>query len=79
MNSDIHKQLEYVFRSIFEDDTLKIDSNTSAKDIDMWDSLTHVELISEVEEKFNITFSFNEVMDFKNVGDMLKTIEDKTA
>jgi len=43
----------------------------------MCDSLTHLELIVSVENEFNIKFSFNEVMQFNNVGDMLKIIVKK--
>ena len=50
---------------------------TSASDIKLWDSLMHIELIAAVEREFKITFTFNEVMRFNNVGDMLQVIEKK--
>ena len=64
-------------RFVFENDTIVIQESTSSKDIKMWDSLMHLELISEIESEFKIEFSFNEVMSFNNVGDMLKVIEKK--
>lgn len=71
------EQLQNVFRVVFQNDTLIIQSSTSAKDIKMWDSLMHLELIAAVESEFKVEFSFNEVMSFKDVGDMMNAIEKK--
>ncbi len=71
------ERMQQVFRSVFEDQRLVITPETSAKDIKMWDSLTHLELIAAVEAEFNLKFSFNEVMGFNSVGDMLRLIEKK--
>ncbi len=72
------EQLQKIFRSVFRNDTLIIQRTTSAKDITMWDSLIHLELIATVESEFKIELSFNEVMLLNNVGDMLSLIERKT-
>jgi acyl carrier protein len=77
MNSAILEQLQNVFRKIFNNATLVITPATSAKDIAAWDSLMHISLIAAVESEFGISFSFNEVMQFENVGDMLLVIEQK--
>jgi acyl carrier protein len=71
------ERMQQVFRAVFEDQRLVITPETSAKDIKMWDSLTHLELIAAVEAEFNLKFSFSEVMGFNNVGDMLRLIEKK--
>ncbi len=77
MSDTIFERLQNVFRLVFQDTNLIIHSSTTANDIKMWDSLTHVELIAAVESEFNIVFSFNEVMQFNTVGDMLNVIETK--
>ena len=71
------ERLQKIFRKVFIDEKLIIDENTSAKDIRMWDSLTHLELISAVEEEFKLKFTFNEVMNFENVGEMMSVIKIK--
>ena len=71
------EKLQQVFREVFEDERLVITPGTSAKDIKMWDSLTHIELIAAVEKEFNIQFSFVEVMQFDRVGDMMNVINSK--
>jgi acyl carrier protein len=71
-------KLQEVFRKVFGNNDLIIHPETTARDIRMWDSLTHLELIASVEEAFNISFTFNEVMQFNKVGDMLELIGKKT-
>ncbi len=71
------ERLQQVFRRVFRNNHLVISSNTSTKDIKMWDSLTHLELIASVETEFNIKFSFDEVMSFNTIVDMMRAIEKK--
>jgi acyl carrier protein len=70
--------LNGVFQLVFEDDTIQITDEMTADDIDGWDSLSHVNLIVAVETQFNIRFSQKELLIFKNVGDLLRSIEGKT-
>ena len=74
---DTEQVLQEVFRDVFDDDEIVITDETTADDIDAWDSLTHVQLIVAVEEKFNIKFSTVEVMKMKNVGEFIKLIDRK--
>ncbi len=66
-----------VFQQVFEDDTIQINEKTTADDIDGWDSLSHVNLIVAVETTFNCRFSQKELLTFKNVGDLVRSIESK--
>ncbi len=66
-----------VFQQVFEDDTIRINEKTTADDIDGWDSLSHVNLIVAVETTFNVRFSQKELLTFKNVGDLVRSIESK--
>lgn len=68
-----------VFRMVFDDDEIRITPEMTANDIDGWDSLSHVNLITAVESKFKIRFSQKELLTQKNVGDLLRAIEAKTA
>lgn len=77
MNREIINNIQEVFRETFKDSMIVITPSTSAKDISMWDSFMHIQLIAAIEKKFNIKFSFNEVMQFNNVGDMVRVIENK--
>ena len=73
------EQVQQVFRKVFQDEYICVTEKTSAKDIKMWDSLTHLELIAAIEEKFQLKFSFAEVMKFNTVGDMMEAIRQSLA
>ncbi|MYM97999.1 acyl carrier protein [Duganella vulcania] len=67
-------ELTPIFRSIFENDTLVVTPELTAKDVDGWDSLTHMSLIVAVEEHFKIKFKLRDVVKFRNLGDMCATV-----
>jgi len=71
--------LNDIFRMVFDDDTIQIAPEMTANDIDGWDSLSHVNLITAVEAKLMIRFTQKELLTMKNIGDLLRTIETKLA
>ena len=73
--SEIYQKLNEVFRDVFDDDTIEANENTTASDIDGWDSLAHITLVSAVEDEFDVKFDMKDVIAFKNVGDMARAIE----
>ena len=74
---DILTKLNPIFARVFEDETLQITEDSSAKDIDRWDSLRHVLLISEIEKAFHTRFDLEEMIGFQNVGDIARALEKK--
>lgn len=75
----LEDKLNQIFRRVFDDNDINITPETTANDIDGWDSLSHVNLIVAIETKFGIRFSQKELLTFKNVGDLLKSIRSKIA
>lgn len=73
--NEIFEKLNEIFKDVFDDETLTVTEETSAADIEDWDSLTHITLISEVEDAFDMKFSMKEVVGMKNVGEMADIIE----
>lgn len=71
------EQLNEIFRQVFDDDTIEIAPEMTSNDIDGWDSLSHINLITAVEANFGIRFTQRELPTFKNIGDLLKSIESK--
>jgi len=71
------ENLNEVFRQVFDDDTIEIKTEMTAGDVDGWDSLSHINLIIAVEAAFNIRFSQRELLSFKNVGDLVRCIDNK--
>ena len=79
MNNEVHERLTKVFRDVFDDDNIVINSETVASDIDGWDSLEHINLVCAIEEEFNIKFSMGETVSLKNVGEMEENILNKLS
>ena len=76
MNTDkIYEQLNEVFRDVFDDEQITVNAQTTADDIEDWDSLEHINLVVAVEESFSIKFTMAEVTGFANVGEMVQVIE----
>ena len=72
--NEIFKKLNEIFADVFDDDSIVVTEETSAKDIEDWDSLTHITLISAVEDEFDIKFAMKDVLGMKNVGEMVDII-----
>lgn len=70
-------KLNEIFCEVFDDDDIKIAPEMTANDVDGWDSLSHVNLIVAIEGRFGIRFNQKELLGFKNVGDLLRSIEAK--
>jgi acyl carrier protein len=72
--TEVLKQVNDVFKDVFDDDSLAINSETTAKDVDDWDSLTHIQLVVAIEKHFKIRFTSSEIQGFANVGQMCEAI-----
>jgi acyl carrier protein len=66
-----------IFHQVFEDDSIVLKRDTTADDIDAWDSLSHINLVIAIEMKFNIRFALGELQALKNVGEMVDLIDKK--
>ena len=76
---DIGGQLNSIFQDVFQDNDLMIAREMTALDVARWDSLSHIQLITEVEMVFGVKFKLREVMNMKNVGDLIDLIHIKKA
>jgi len=73
------EELTPVFKQVFDDSSIVLTRNSTADDIDDWDSLTHMNLVIAVELRFKVKFALGELQTLKNVGDMLDMINKKIA
>ena len=74
---DIYKKLTKVFREVFDDDSIVLTPETTADDIEDWDSIEHINLIAAVEDAFGMRFQMREVSGMKNVGEMVQIIKSR--
>ena len=75
--TEIIDRLNGIFRDIFDDQTITVNEETTSKDIDDWDSLTHITLIDEIEDAFDVKFPMKKVVTMKNVGEMIDYIQEE--
>ena len=73
----IYARLAGVFEDVFDDNSIHVTPELSAKDVNGWDSLTHIRLILTVEKAFKIKFSTPEIGKLKNVEDLVEVIKTK--
>lgn len=71
--TEIYEKLSEVFADVFDEEVALTDATTAA-DVEGWDSLTHITLLSAVEDEFDIKFDMKAVQGLKNVGAMVDII-----
>lgn len=74
---DILKKVEEIFREELEVDDLVLTDETTADDVEEWDSLSHVQLVVALEKGFGIKFTSREILSWDNVGDLVDCIAGK--
>lgn len=74
---EIYARLNEVFRDVFDDESIEVGAETTADDIEDWDSLNHITLIDAVESEFKVRFTMGEVSGMKNVGEMAEIIKER--
>lgn len=75
--SVIIEKLTAIFHEIFNDNNIVLRDDMTAADVENWDSLTHMLMITKVEEVFGIKFKLKELNKLKMVGDLITIIESK--
>ncbi len=76
-HDEIIKEVNKIFIEVFEDDSIVLHDNMTTEDIPVWDSLNHIQMITTVEKHFKIRFDLNELLNFKDVGDLCRGIKGK--
>ncbi len=72
---EIFGELNEVFRDVFDDESITVTDETTADDIEDWDSLEHINLLAAVEQQFDVKFNMGQIVTLKNVGEMVDLIE----
>ena len=74
---DILNKLQEIFRDVFDDETIVLTNETTQDDIEDWDSLAQINISGAIKKDFKIDFSMEEIGKLKNVGEIVKKIEEK--
>lgn len=73
--AQIYSRLATIFEDVFDETSIEVTPGLSAKDVDGWDSLTHLRLLLTIEKAFKIKFSTSEIGKLENVGDLVALIK----
>jgi acyl carrier protein len=75
----ILEELQSIFRDILDQPELVLTPESNANNVEDWDSLAHINLVSAIEKHYKIRFALGELQELKNVGDMIELIQTKLA
>jgi len=75
--NEILANVQDIFRDVLDDDEIVLTPETTANDVDDWDSLSHIQLIVAIEKKFKIKFTSKEILSWSNVAEMIECIANK--
>jgi acyl carrier protein len=79
MNDNVWNDLTAIFRDSLDNDSLTLAETTTAKEVEGWDSITHVLIVVAVEKRFRVKFTAREIQQLDNVGDLAALIRSKLA
>ena len=68
-----------VLRDVFDDADLSVSEETTAADVDGWDSVVNVEVMVALERAFGVRFRTAELVGFENLGVLARTLEERIA
>lgn len=77
--NDILAKLQDIFRDVLDNEEIVLTGETSADDIDEWDSLTHVQIVHEVESEFGVKFTAYEITSWIDIEELVDCIAKKLA
>lgn len=76
--NEIVAQLTIIASEIFQLENLVLTEDMSATNVETWTSLTFMQLLTAIEEKFGFKFKMMELIQIKNMGDIIRSIESHT-
>jgi acyl carrier protein len=77
--TEVYAALGEIFSEVFMRTDIPLSPTLTADDVEGWDSFKQIEIIMATEERFGIKLRTKEIDALGNVGDLARTILEKTA
>lgn len=77
METEIINTIQTTLQELLDRDSIELTSESSAADVEGWDSLIHVNIIFSLESILGLKFTTKEITSFKKVGDLVEIIKNK--
>lgn len=72
--NEILAKFNEIAKDVFDNDEVELTEESTAADVEEWDSLSHLSLVSDIEDEFGIRFTLAEISGSKNVGEFLDAL-----
>lgn len=72
--TEVFEKVVEIARDVFENDEVVLSDSSTAADVEEWDSLTHMSLVSDIEVEFGINFTLSEISGSKNLGELVNAL-----
>jgi acyl carrier protein len=72
--NEILKKVNAIFIDVLDDENIVLTYETTANDVEDWDSLNHIQLVVAIEKQFKIRFTSKEIQSWNNVGEMVNSV-----
>lgn len=77
--NEIIKQVNTIFINLFDDNSIVLTESSDTTNIEAWDSLNHIQIITAVEKHFKIRFELNDLLNFQNIGDLCRGVQSRLS
>lgn len=71
--------INQIFIDLFDDNSIVLTELSDTSDVEAWDSLNHIQVITAIEKHFKIRFELNDLLNFQNIGDLCRGVQSKLA
>ncbi len=72
-------KIQSIVQDVLDNESADINEQTKAADLEGWDSLAHINIVSQIESEFGIRFSLNELSRFSTVGKIVDAVQRKVS
>lgn len=77
--ASVRQEITGIFEDVMDLEDVTLEDDTTANDIEEWDSLSHIRLIIAIERHFGIKFTNAEIENLKKFGDLVALVGRKKA